>query len=148
MGHYPDSRYTFPSLPVPAQSEDPRPCGLDVQTAQINTWVCHCSVCTALCSSSHVSLWTQSYPHSQAEGRGLGMRLTWMIICIIIYWIYGHGFQEAGWKVFPVLVGSSLWSVSDWNEGADAWSTAVKMNCTNEEPMSDNISLPIAVLVQ
>jgi len=48
------------------------------------------------------------------------MRLTRMIICIIIYWIYGHGFQEAGWKVFPVLVGSSLWSVSDWKEGADA----------------------------
>jgi len=46
-GHYPDSRHTFPSLPVPAQSEDPRPCGLHVQTAQIRgyaTAVCvqHC----------------------------------------------------------------------------------------------------------
>lgn len=29
-GHYPDSRHTFPSLPVPAQSEDPHPCGLHV----------------------------------------------------------------------------------------------------------------------
>ena len=46
--------------------------------------------------------------------------------CMLVYKLLGQGFHEAGWKSFPVLVGSSLPSDLDLNDGADACSTAVK----------------------